>query len=89
MHRVSPGESGSGLSGVSEGLKLLDAVTAQVPALLDAHLTVARCSLESGDLDTAQARLNQCLVINPQHSGTYLMLAQLHLSKDGFRAANR
>jgi len=73
---------------VSAGLDILENVTAVVPALLDAHLVVAKANFEMGQLDKAQTCLNHCLSINPQHSDTYLTLAQLHLQKEGFRSAN-
>ena len=73
---------------VQAGLDILETVTGSVPALLDAHLVVAKANFEMGKLTKARTCLNHCLSINPQHSGTYLTLAQLHLAQDGYRSAN-
>jgi len=73
---------------VVAGLGLLKKATSRVPALLDAHLVVAKANFEMKKLDKTMETLSHCLSINPSHSDTYLQLAQLHLAKESFRSAN-
>lgn len=73
---------------VRSGLEILENCTSRVPALLDAHLVIAKANFEMKKLDKTQQTLNHCIDINPSHSDTYLAMSQLHLAKDNFKSAN-
>lgn len=94
QHLHSPSNVMSGSStdnipvAVASGLELLDHVTSRVPALLEAHLVIAKANFEMKKLDKTLETLNHCIEINPSYSYTYLQLAQLHLAKENFKSAN-
>lgn len=70
------------------GLSLLQKVTDRVPALLGAHLVMAKARFEMKQYDQTLTTLNHCLSINAAHSETHLVMSQLYLARNDYNNAN-
>ena len=76
------------MSQLKRGTKLLRKVCSQVPGLLDAHLDLGRAHYIAGDFEAAQKTLRRCLDLDKKHGEAHLLLAQIALHGENFRAAH-
>lgn len=69
--------------------QLLEPLTRAVPGLLEALYLMGKVKFLSGDVDAAQGTLQHCLAVDSAYSDAHILMAQIHLHQNNFKAANQ
>ncbi|KAK2186994.1 hypothetical protein NP493_181g04009 [Ridgeia piscesae] len=70
-------------------IKVLETVSRAVPGLHEALFLMGKVRFLSGDIDTAQSTLQHCLDQDATYSDAHILMAQIQLHQNNFKAANQ
>ncbi|ELU05036.1 hypothetical protein CAPTEDRAFT_159405 [Capitella teleta] len=69
--------------------QILDPLTRAFPGLMEALYLQGKIKFLAGDVEAAQSTLQHCLEVDSAYSDAHILMAQIHLHQNNFKAANQ